>query len=551
VAGNNAETGLSRYSPRVSATLSLISFFVLLSPVLAFAGVTITALKGQAKVRNPAVRTWVPAVVNYILTPGEEIRTERRSQVTLSFDDGSKVEIGPKSSFALEAVRESRFSMRFNVGRMKAWVRKLTSRRFSVRTPTAVCSVRGTTFGVDVDPSGNTNVDLFEGLLGVGDSKGNEMLLQQGQHIGVTRDGLGNVITITQKSALDRASERAALKREVALDMTKDEVQAMAALEAKNAVYQQGKVMVDVNGNRVRLEQYIIRPAADQFKLVTLNERPDRFDYFYYRGWTNKSLPTDLRQAFQQFSGCVGSPCEWWVTAIERGRSNTTDSVLEVATGGHLVDVNNNGVINDEVNVAWSSAKEAFLPISGVSYGTDAGAGQTPFYKTLYDSYTETYNGVMHRQWAPNLGGIPVGLAYDATRAGTGNCDANAVGTDCGGIWSYETSANDLTDSSVVNVISGGNCTTLDNCTRFQDPDKYYQTIYSKNGAGTVWDKYENYIIDDEGRLQSRSKFASGSFLQNLSDVNYQQIITASEFQGRKIDLVFEPKTLIDSGLIP
>ena len=32
------------------------------------------------------------------------------------------------------------------------------------------------------------------------------------------------------------------------------------------------------------------------------------------------------------------------------------------------------------------------------------------------------------------------------------------------------------------------------------------------------------------------------SFKETLLKWNYQQIITASEFQGRKIDLVFEPK---------
>ncbi|OYV25043.1 MAG: hypothetical protein B7Z82_08930 [Halothiobacillus sp. 20-54-6] len=37
--------------------------------------------------------------------------------------------------------------------------------------------------------------------------------------------------------------------------------------------------MIDVNGNRVRIEEYIIRPTPTDFKLVVLNGRADRFDY--------------------------------------------------------------------------------------------------------------------------------------------------------------------------------------------------------------------------------------------------------------------------------
>ena len=55
----------------------------------------------------------------------------------------------------------------------------------------------------------------------------------------------------------------------------------------------------------------------------------------------------------------------------------------------------------------------------------------------------------------------------------------------------------------------------------------------------------DSYIISDEGKIASFSDFgnaARASFKETLLKWNYQQIITASEFQGRKIDLVFEPK---------
>ena len=41
----------------------------------------------------------------------------------------------------------------------------------------------------------------------------------------------------------------------------------------------------------MRLEEYIVRPTANQFKLVALNERDSRFDYFYYQGTFNQNCP--------------------------------------------------------------------------------------------------------------------------------------------------------------------------------------------------------------------------------------------------------------------
>ncbi|MDD5303522.1 MAG: hypothetical protein PHS14_10490 [Elusimicrobia bacterium] len=40
-------------------------------------------------------------------------------------------------------------------------------------------------------------------------------------------------------------------------------------------------------------------------------------------------------------------------------------------------------------------------------------------------------------------------------------------------------------------------------------------------------------------------------FKQTLLGWNFQTIVTACEFGGRKIDLVVEPKIFIQSGLIP
>ncbi|OGR58247.1 MAG: hypothetical protein A2X36_13315 [Elusimicrobia bacterium GWA2_69_24] len=506
-------------SPRGVKLCSVIAFCaIILSPIPSWAAATISTLQGEAKILNPVSKTWVGAVSNYILTPGEEVRTESRSKLTLAFDDGSKVEIGPKSSFLLEKAEQAETSMRLSFGKMKAWVSRLANRQFAVRTPTAVCSVRGTEFGVQVAANGATQVDLFKGSLGVSDSRGNETLLQEGQRIGVDQRGLGQAIGLDEAAAQKKAEERSALKREVGLEMTKEDIQAAAAAEQKNAVYQQGKVMVDVNGNRVRLEEYIIRPEPNQFKLVVLNHRADRFDYFYYKGVFNTALPTDLRVAFQQLPGCVGAACQFYLTEYETGRSNTIDNVLENASGGVQRDVNNNADATDDVASFFDPARNDF---SGVAPGV-------PFFKTIYPTYALKFNGVSHLSW--NYGGVIAGF----------------------------TSQNQVADVNAVGLVQGANCDTLDNCTGNRDPGFFHDIVYEATGGlggGAVWDKWDSYVIDDEGKVAKHSDFANitsgADYKERLLKWNYQQIITASEFNGRKIDLVYEPKILIESGLIP
>ena len=71
---------------------------------------------------------------------------------------------------------------------------------------------------------------------------------------------------------------------------------------------------------------------------------------------------------------------------------------------------------------------------------------------------------------------------------------------------------------------------------------------------GTV-ETVDSYILSDEGKVAPSDAFAGlttgVAFKNELLKWNYEHVIEATEFQGRKIDLVVEPKILIKSGLIP
>lgn len=128
---------------------------------------------------------------------------------------------------------------------------------------------------------------------------------------------------------------------------------------------------------RVRLEEYVVRPAADQFKLVALSERASRFDYFYYQARFNQNLPTDLTEATRYLSGKTGAAPDFFITEFETGRSNTRDSVIETGIGGHLV----NAPLTADT-VVYDGHTNTF---------TTAATG-TAFWSTLFDNYSYKIN---------------------------------------------------------------------------------------------------------------------------------------------------------------
>lgn len=479
----------------------------------AFAGAHLSKASGIVQWRSAISTQWaVVKTLPHDVAEGDTVRTGARASASLAFDDGSRVDLAANANFTLEETGAQRSSLKLNFGRLKAFVQKIASRRFEVRTPTAVCSVRGTEFQVDVENSGRTTVNLYAGLLGVEDNKGQQVLLHPNERVSVDIRGLDVKAMVPGAAQTQSAQFHALMQREMSLDMSKEEVQAAAAREIKLAEYQQGKALMDAFGQRVRLEEYIIRPQPDQFKLVVLNERSSRFDYFYYLGTFNAALPTDLSVALRQLSGSVGTAPDYYLTAFETGRSNTKDSMVEMAQGGHPVDVNNNGDASDDVKLFFDSSKNSFTDVAGQSV-----------YQTLFDRYGFYINGNLKYGWT---GGNLQSYAQAASAA----------------------SADPITGAALAAALPARSVSVT-----FPDADQIHQIIYESYSDGT-FTQWDNYIINDAGRIATISDFQSArsgaSYKERLLDFNYEQVITASEFGGRKIDLVVEPKILVQSGLI-
>jgi PKD repeat protein len=122
------------------------------TPTTTNEGITLTDIQGDVAV----VRNGVTITTSY-LQPGDQVTTGGGSSATITFADGSKVEMGPNSSFELQSMSQTQSVVKLLLGKIHV----LLSPIFTVRTPIAVCAVRGAEFVVEVTANGTTTLTVL------------------------------------------------------------------------------------------------------------------------------------------------------------------------------------------------------------------------------------------------------------------------------------------------------------------------------------------------------------------------------------------------------
>ncbi len=280
---------------------------------------------------------WEKCYVGQVIDEKWVIRTEQKSKATLILYDGTKIVISEKSEIMISTLTDNEKTIQQNSGKVRFKVSKLQQgAKFETITPTAVMSVRGTEFSVLVKEDLATEVKVFEGVVSVKNIMGEEIQLNPKEKIEILPNlPLPEIKKFEKKDleetkAIMKEETKEALVPEVRMDMTKEEVQRAAAQEMKLAEYQQGKSIIDVFGNRVRIEEYIVRKnmQPNQFKMVVLNEREKRFDYLTWIATFDKDLPEDLSLATKWLSWKTGqTPPDYYLKSSYTGMSNTVDKV--------------------------------------------------------------------------------------------------------------------------------------------------------------------------------------------------------------------------------
>ena len=159
--------------------LPFVVFFMLL-PALGFS-MKISFFLGQATVTRNGKSAAVKS--GDIIKDGDVIKTAKGGIVEVLYDDSSKitiqentiVQIGSKNIKGSSDVTIIAGTINGKFGKLKKGVHR-------INTPTTVCSVRGTEFGVAVSKGGDSMVNLNEGSLDIDNPYG-EVQLKEGQSI--------------------------------------------------------------------------------------------------------------------------------------------------------------------------------------------------------------------------------------------------------------------------------------------------------------------------------------------------------------------------------
>lgn len=319
------------------------------------------------------------------LSAGDSVLTGRGGRVFIQFRDGSQSTIDQNAVFAVEEEKDDSVTLNLTLGKIWCAVSKLANRRFRVRTPTAVAAVRGTEFTVESFGDKKTSVEVFGGMVAVRGALGDEALVGASQRVDSRAGRLDAVQRFEarpdprmppakggeggaaepkgppppggrgegERKEDGRRGDKGGDERRPQFGFNPDRMKDLVAREAgrfeaqnqressaafdqRNELYQAGKSVIDAFGRRVRVEEFITRPAADAFKFVSVSHREDRTDVATVDVRANAALPADLRQAGNLF-GAPGTsaPAYWAVQQRTMLRNlSTGDSYVQIGVDG-------------------------------------------------------------------------------------------------------------------------------------------------------------------------------------------------------------------------
>jgi uncharacterized membrane protein YgcG len=131
-----------------------------------YAGATVSDIKGKVSVQLPAQAFSAP-VRGEILPPETTVSTDE-GRLLLKLSDGSDILVRPHTRLVLKQPETTGWKyFQMMIGRIRTSIQKRMggAPAFQIGTPSAVISVRGTKFEVEVDRRGYTEVDVDEGVV--------------------------------------------------------------------------------------------------------------------------------------------------------------------------------------------------------------------------------------------------------------------------------------------------------------------------------------------------------------------------------------------------
>ncbi len=159
-------------------------FIFLLTTNLFSQKATVKFLVGKADVKSAQQKTPRNLSINDEIIKGNVIHTYDESICEILFPDGSVTKIASNSKLAIADIKESskgNTSLLTGIGKFFFKIKKAVGQSFTVKTPTAVASIRGTEFVIE-NTSAGTNIFVQNGVVDFSDKNGaNTVQVKAGQ----------------------------------------------------------------------------------------------------------------------------------------------------------------------------------------------------------------------------------------------------------------------------------------------------------------------------------------------------------------------------------
>lgn len=137
----------------------------------------------EVTIRHASEAKWFPVRLKMDIRRGDRIKTAKETRCEIKLNDGSVIRMGENSEFDFQQSNLSKSARQveagLSIGKIWAVVTKWANPKdqFSVKSPTAVCAVRGTIYRMEADST--TRVAVYDGQVDVGPTQDLRQQLQQ------------------------------------------------------------------------------------------------------------------------------------------------------------------------------------------------------------------------------------------------------------------------------------------------------------------------------------------------------------------------------------
>jgi hypothetical protein len=472
-----------------------------------------------------------------------------RGGIRTSSDGGAVVQLPNKSkvwlkeSTALEIEQRQTLASRLALvfGKIKVRVPHLMRKeKFEVRTPAAICAVRGTEFTMGTTEDGKMDLKVLFGEVkfkfNVPPAKGKaEFNIPQGQGLETRDDGKPSAPALLtaaaereamenwnpglkaderQKGLIEKANDRAQIK-----DYAKTTASAENAVKnflnvVKESDLEAGRTLRDVHGNTVRVDQRMMRPAADEIQFFNLVKRPvynnnnasvakggfqyngaqavvNRLDYMQMTMAFDKGLPQRIEEWPAFFNDSAINPA--WASFVTANRTDAGE-IFFVAQG-YKYDAARDELVNNPWVIDMDGA--APLPVNDSDDRNVLMSGVLTDNSEL--TAIEGLNRISRLRVTAS-GGDPGKLLYK-DGALLKNVGYNDGDTNTYAVWAIKT-------TNAVGYSEPQNAPDNAPLAQFQ------ADMYDVGNGGTdfLWFAKENYVISNAGAVRKATDFTeSGS----------------------------------------